>query len=572
VWLIFLERSEPVAVQVSERAEPADTISTPTARSPRAHYEEAASGDAGRPLTAVETTTAAPQKAPPRAPARTHGDRPGGAGTPASDLSGVTVTGENRQTPEKRQSPIDRSEPRTEPRRPGQDSGDVTATRAADATTPPALGTPSTIIPYNGVMTDASGAPVVGFVSTILALYEEPSGEAPLWVEIKTMRTDPTGGYAVLLGGTTEFPVDLFATGETRWLGVQPNGGAEPPRVRFTGEAERPTTRDTGPLDGPPRSALVRLGREDGAGDTAVTWGAEDTSLPALNLPPLMITYRGVMADASGVPLVGRVSAIFALYEAPSGGVPVWVDIKTVRTDATGGYVVLLGGTTEFPMNLFATGETRWLGVQPDGEAETSRVRFAGGPETEPARDAVPPNGRPPSTLVRLGGEAGTGDAAATEEATSPTRTTLGEPPPLIPYRGVITKASGAPVGPISTIFALYEAPSGGVPMWVDIKTVHAGAAGGFVVLLGGTTEFPVDLFVTDEARWLGVQPNGEPEQPRVGFTRMPCTLAATDTDPGGRRSLSAVRLGGEHTAMDEAARHGQPQRRGSQPSICGQR
>ncbi len=430
VWLILLERSEPVAVRVSERGEPADTISTPTASSPRAHDQEAASADAGHPLTAVETTIFAPQEEPPRAPARTNGSHPGGNETPVSSLLAVAVNGENRQTPEKRQSPIDRSKPRTEPRGWGQSGGDVAPTRAADATTPPALSEPSPIIPYSGVMT-----------------------------------------------------------------------------------------------------------------------------------------------DASGVPLVGRVSAIFALYEAPSGGVPVWVAIKTVRTDATGGYVVVLGGTTEFPMNLFATGETRWLGVQPDGEAETSRVRFTGGPETEPARDAPPPSVRPPSTLVRLGGEAGIGEATATGEDTSPIRTTLGEPPPLIPYRGVLTNASGAPlVGFVSTIFALYEASSGGVPVWVDIKTVHAGASGGFVVLLGETTEFPVDLFVTDEARWLGVQPDGEPEQPRVGFTRMPCALEATSAAPGSRRPLSAARLGGEDSAGIEAAGHGQPQRRGSQPSICSQR
>ena len=555
---------------MSDRAEPYNRISTPTAR---AHGQELASGDAGRPWTAVDTTTVAPEEEPPRASARTNGSRPGGDETPVSDLRAVAVTGENQQTPQKRQSPIDRLGPRAEPLGRGHGDGDVTATRAAQDTPLPALSEPSPIVPYSGVMTDASGAPFVGFVRAMFSLYAEPSGGVPLWVEIKTVRADTTGGYTVLLGGTTEFLVDLFAPGETRWLGVQPNGEAEPPRIRFTGEAEPPTTREAGSLDAPTRSALVRLGREDSASDAAPAWGTEDTSLPALNLPSLMIPYRGVMTDASGVPLVGRVSAIFALYEAPSGGVPVWVDIKTVRTDATGGYVVLLGGTTEFPMNLFATGETRWLGVQPDGEAETSRVLFTGGPEAEPARASPHPHERPPSTLVRLGGEAGTGDATATGEASSPTRAALSEPPPLIPYRGVITNASGAPlVGPISTIFALYTAPSGGVPVWVDIKTVHAGAAGGFVVLLGGTTEFPMDLFVTDEARWLGVQPNGEPEQPRVGFTRMPCTLEATDTDPGGRRPLSAVRLGGEHRATDEAARYRQPQRRGSQPSICSQR
>ena len=122
-------------------------------------------------------------------------------------------------------------------------------------------------------------------------------------------------------------------------------------------------------------------------GDLAAKRVAEETGSSALDVPPPLIPYRGVITDSSGEPLVGLVSAIFALYEEPSGGVPLWVDIKAVEAGAAGGYTVLLGGTTELPVDLFATGEIRWLGVQPEGEAEQPRVRFTGVPDALKARD-----------------------------------------------------------------------------------------------------------------------------------------------------------------------------------------
>ena len=122
-------------------------------------------------------------------------------------------------------------------------------------------------------------------------------------------------------------------------------------------------------------------------GDLAAQRVAEETGSSALDVPPPLIPYRGVITDSSGEPLVGLVSAIFALYEEPSGGVPLWVDIKAVEAGPAGGYTVLLGGTTELPVDLFATGEIRWLGVQPEGEAEQPRVRFTGVPDALKARD-----------------------------------------------------------------------------------------------------------------------------------------------------------------------------------------
>ena len=91
-------------------------------------------------------------------------------------------------------------------------------------------------------------------------------------------------------------------------------------------------------------------------------------------------------------------------------------------------------------------------------------------------------------------------------------------PPPLIPFQGILTTPAGAPRGgTVPSIFSLYSQPVGGVPVWVQLQPVDADAQGRYVVLLGATTALPVELFTT--ALWLGVQPEGQAELPRVPLT-----------------------------------------------------
>ena len=116
--------------------------------------------------------------------------------------------------------------------------------------------------------------------------------------------------------------------------------------------------------------------------------------------------------------------------------------------------------------------------------------------------------------------------------------------PPPIPIDGVMTDAGGHPLtGLVSVIFALYEEPANGVPLWVEIQVVHADAAGRYTALLGATTELNVDLFAQGAARWLGIQPDGQPEQPRVRFLSVPYALKAVDMDTIGGQPLSALVL-----------------------------
>ena len=212
----------------------------------------------------------------------------------------------------------------------------------------PAFGAvPSAALPYRGVMTAADGTPRVGRINAIFALYHAADGGVPVWVDIKAVETSPTGEYLVWLGQPTPFPEDLFTSDSPPWLGIQPEGAAEQPRVRMM--------------------------------DTPCRRSAPDDPQPTLAgvAPPTPIPYRSVLYDSTGAPLVGHVSAIFAFYEEPDGGVPMWVEIQTVHTGAAGGYAVLLGSGTPLPTDLLASGASRWLGVQPNGHAEQPRVEFA---------------------------------------------------------------------------------------------------------------------------------------------------------------------------------------------------
>ena len=108
----------------------------------------------------------------------------------------------------------------------------------------------------------------------------------------------------------------------------------------------------------------------------------------------------------------------------------------------------------------------------------------------------------------------------------------------------MLTDEAGQPLtGLASVIFALYQNPTGGVPLWVEILVVQADTNGRFLALLGSTMALPTDLFASRDARWLSIQPEGQPEQPRVQFLSVPYALKASDADTIGGRPLSAFVL-----------------------------
>jgi len=93
--------------------------------------------------------------------------------------------------------------------------------------------------------------------------------------------------------------------------------------------------------------------------------------------------------------------------------------------------------------------------------------------------------------------------------------------------------------------FAIYQQQDGGAPVWMETQTVTPDASGNYSVLLGSTTAagLPADLFSQEEQRWLGVQVEGQAEQPRVLLVSAPYALKAGDAETLGGFPPSAFVL-----------------------------
>jgi hypothetical protein len=100
------------------------------------------------------------------------------------------------------------------------------APNAGNATVPP-------LVKFSGVLIDGSGKPISGSFGVTPSLYKDEQGGSPLWLETQSVQLDKSGHYSVMLGSTTSqgLPGDLCISGEAHWLGVQPQGQAEEPRV-----------------------------------------------------------------------------------------------------------------------------------------------------------------------------------------------------------------------------------------------------------------------------------------------------------------------------------------------------
>jgi trimeric autotransporter adhesin len=107
--------------------------------------------------------------------------------------------------------------------------------------------------------------------------------------------------------------------------------------------------------------------------------------------------------------------------------------------------------------------------------------------------------------------------------------------PNLIRYGGVLRDAQGAalPGTTQGITFGIYKQQEGGAPVWLETQNVTPDATGRYSVLLGSTTAtgLPSDLFSQQEQRWLGVQVQGQTEQPRVLLVSVPYAMKAAEAD-----------------------------------------
>src|SRR6202453_1417372 len=118
--------------------------------------------------------------------------------------------------------------------------------------------------------------------------------------------------------------------------------------------------------------------------------------------------------------------------------------------------------------------------------------------------------------------------------------------PPVVKFGGVLTDVNGKPTtGTVGITFSLYKESQGGAALWVETQNVTLDKTGHYAVMLGSTSSqgLPADLFASGEARWLGVQVQGEAEQPRTLLMSVPYALKALDAETIGGKPLSALQL-----------------------------
>jgi hypothetical protein len=106
--------------------------------------------------------------------------------------------------------------------------------------------------------------------------------------------------------------------------------------------------------------------------------------------------------------------------------------------------------------------------------------------------------------------------------------------PQLVKYSGVLTDAQGnALTGVVGVTFSLYQQQTGGAALWSEIQNVQMSNGG----------HYTVTLFANGEARWLGVQVDGQAEKARVLLAAVPYALKARDAETIGGLPASAFML-----------------------------
>ena len=124
--------------------------------------------------------------------------------------------------------------------------------------------------------------------------------------------------------------------------------------------------------------------------------------MPSPAVVPRLVNYSGRVIDADGKPLAGIAGVTFSIYKDEYEGSPLWLETQNVTADSKGNYTIQLGATQSegLPLELFTSGEARWLGVRVNGGEEQPRVLLLSVPYALKAADAETVGGLPPSAFM----------------------------------------------------------------------------------------------------------------------------------------------------------------------------
>jgi hypothetical protein len=218
--------------------------------------------------------------------------------------------------------------------------------------------------------------------------------------------------------------------------------------------------------------------------------------------------FSGTFHPVDGLPSAPVETITLAVYRDRESADPLWQETQNVIVRADGRYDVLLGSTTTdgLPLDLFATGEPRWLGVRfnRSGESELPRVQLASVPYALKAADAATLGGRPASDYALAAASTSDARVASIEDAgvSSPTNVLTGTPNFIAKYVDSVNVGNSA----------LYEAGGNvGIGTTAPLDSVHVrftntfgGATGLAVQNLGNTATSYSGMLFYDQNGALG--------------------------------------------------------------------
>src|SRR5271170_5713668 len=125
-------------------------------------------------------------------------------------------------------------------------------------------------------------------------------------------------------------------------------------------------------------------------------------SVASLTVVPRLVNFAGKALDEQGKAISGTAATTFAIYKDQEGGAALWMETQNVSADKAGHYTVQLGATKPdgLPVDLFSSGEARWLGVAINGGKEQPRTLLLSVPYALKALDAETIGGRPASSFM----------------------------------------------------------------------------------------------------------------------------------------------------------------------------
>ena len=159
-------------------------------------------------------------------------------------------------------------------------------------------------VKFNGALTHLAHTSRGGVVAIRFLIYGDSIGGTPLWQEIQNVPLDEQGHYEVMLGstGSEGIPLDLFTSGEQRWLEIQALSPGEEaqPRVQLVSVPYALESANAQTLGGLPPSAFAKA---TPSSEVLNTSSAAVTPASSASLP---VAGTGLMAGVPSATSVGQ--------------------------------------------------------------------------------------------------------------------------------------------------------------------------------------------------------------------------------------------------------------------------